>query len=286
MIIDTHAHVYPKTYLDEMERIGVDPATIKIARNLRASDEPEDMRARLEMMDKAGVDRQVLSLPPQLPTSIEAAVEAARVVRMGNDIYAGLIKEYPVRFLAYGAMPLPHVDESLAAIRYCLDTLGFQGMAANSMIGSCKNLDELIYPSNKLLAPIYDELNRRRAILYFHPTGCGACSPMVNSASLEWVTGAPIEDQLVILHLLRADIPSRYPDMRLHLAHLGGDIPFLAQRIQDNFEDWGSFKHSPGKICARSGWTPPIFTVHPCGWRWKPMARKSHVRQRLSLLPG
>lgn len=156
---------------------------------------------------------------------------------MGNDIYAGLIQEYPVRFMAYGAMPLPHVDESLKAIRYCLDTLGFQGMAANSMIGNCKNPDKLIYPGNELLEPIYDELNRRRAILYFHPTGSGACSPMVNSASLEWVTGAPIEDQLVILHLLRADIPTRYPDIKLHIAHLGGDIPFLAQRIQDNFED-------------------------------------------------
>lgn len=71
MIIDTHAHVYPKTYLDEMERIGVDTATIKIARNLRASDEPEDMQARLEMMDKAGVDMQVLSLPPSSPLRLK-----------------------------------------------------------------------------------------------------------------------------------------------------------------------------------------------------------------------
>ena len=62
MIIDSHAHVYPADYLDRLERIGVDPATTQVARDLRASSEPEDIAARLRQMDDAGVDVQVLSV--------------------------------------------------------------------------------------------------------------------------------------------------------------------------------------------------------------------------------
>ena len=53
------------------------------------------------------------------------------------------------------------------------------------------------------------------------------------------------EDAIATLHLLKADIPHKYPNIRFHIAHLGGDLAFLAQRIEDNYEDWDSFEHSP-----------------------------------------
>ncbi|WP_345494020.1 amidohydrolase family protein [Nocardia callitridis] len=82
-------------------------------------------------------------------------------------------------------------------------------------------------------------------MLYIHPTGCGASSPMINGQGLEWVVGAPIEDSLAVLHLLKADAPRRFPNIRWHIAHLGGDLAFLARRIEDNFEDWHAFESSP-----------------------------------------
>lgn len=59
------------------------------------------------------------------------------------------------------------------------------------------------------------------------------------------VTGAPVEDALAVLHLLKADIPDRFPRIRFHIAHLGGDLPFLARRLEDNYEDWDAFGSSP-----------------------------------------
>ena len=61
---------------------------------------------------------------------------------------------------------------------------------------------------------------------------------MINQADLAWVNGAPVEDATAVLQLLKAEIPHRYPNIRFHIAHLGGDLAFLSQRLEDNFEDW------------------------------------------------
>ncbi|AOS61687.1 amidohydrolase family protein [Actinoalloteichus hymeniacidonis] len=236
--IDAHAHVYPADYLDRLESIGVDPATTKVARNMKASDDDADLSARLRMMDAAGVQVQVISAVPQLPMvdDAEAARDAAQLV---NDTYATILQRHPNRFVAYGAIALPHIDESLQQIAYGLDDLGFAGIGITSLV------QQTISPADARFEPVFAELNRRGAIVYLHATGNGARCPMINAQGLEWAVGAPIEDGLALLHLLKADIPARYPGIRFHIAHLGGDLPFLAQRIEDNYEDWHAFPSSP-----------------------------------------
>lgn len=239
-VIDTHAHVYPAAYLDHLESIGIPSASTRIARDMQADITDDDMSARLAMMDTAGVSTQVLSVTPQLPMvdDRDAAVAACRLV---NDEYARIVDRYPGRFLVYGAAPLPHMNEAAAEVGNCLDERGFAGMAMTTIVRND------MYPSDPALDPFFTELNARDAILYIHPTGCGASSPMITSKNLEWVTGAPIEDALAVLHLLKANVPERFPRIKFHIAHLGGDLAFFAQRIEDNFEDWGAFGSSPAE---------------------------------------
>ncbi|MBS5947865.1 MAG: amidohydrolase family protein, partial [Winkia neuii] len=162
-VIDTHAHVYPAKYLDFLEQIGVDPDSTAIARDMNASDEAD---------------------------------EAARMV---NDIYAGLIRKYPGRFLAYGAIPFLHPQKAVQQIGYCMDELGFVGIAINSLLP-----DPQMAITDEQFAPIFAELDRRHAPLYIHPTGMSAhCAPMANQG-LAWVNGAPVEDAIAALHLLKA----------------------------------------------------------------------------------
>lgn len=240
-VVDSHAHIYPARYLDKVEEIGVSPDTTAIARNMRASTEPDEMNARIRMMDTAGVDIQVLSATPQVPL-VANATGAAEATRMVNDIYRQVIEDHPGRFLAYGAIPLNHPDKSLEEIRYCLDELGFVGIAINTVLD-----DPRAAITDDRYRPVFEELNRRGSILYVHPTGAGAHSPPISEHGLEWVNGAPVEDAIASLQLLQADYPARYPDLRFHIAHLGGDLPFLSQRIEDNYEDWGSFPKSPAE---------------------------------------
>lgn len=237
-VIDTHAHLYPRAYLDRLESIGVDPASTRVARDLRAGTEHDDMSARLEMMDAAGVAVQVLSAVPQVPM-VDDAARAADAARMVNDIYAQTISDHPGRFLAYGAIALPHIDESIGQIAYCLDELGFAGIGITTLVQGS------LSPADKRFDPVFAELDRRGATTYLHATGNGANCPLINDHHLEWVNGAPVEDAIAVLHLLRADIPARFPHIRFHIAHLGGDLPFLARRIEDNYEDWNAFSSSP-----------------------------------------
>ncbi|UVI36651.1 amidohydrolase family protein [Brevibacterium spongiae] len=76
---------------------------------------------------------------------------------------------------------------------------------------------------------------------------------MFADAGLAWVNGAPVEDATAVLHLLKADVPRRFPHIRFHIAHLGGDLAVLFQRIEDNFADWDAFPSSP-QTALRSMW--------------------------------
>ncbi|WP_347955807.1 amidohydrolase family protein [Gordonia aichiensis] len=243
-IIDTHAHVYPSRHLDAIERLGVDPDSTRIARGLAADSSPDDMALRLEWMDRAGVDAQVLSVMPQgaFGSDADAVAETARLV---NDEYAELLAKYPDRFYAYANLPLPHVDASIAELRRTLALPGFLGVSVPTVFPDGSGLGAAA------LDPIWAELDRHHAVVNVHPTGQGACSPLIADSGLAWVNGAPVEDATAVLHLLKADVPGRFPHIRFHIAHLGGDLAFLSQRIEDNYADWDAFPSSPNAALRR-----------------------------------
>ncbi len=245
-VVDTHAHVYPSEHLDAIEALGVDPASTKIARGMHADATTADMTARLEWMDRAGVDAQVLSVMPQGAFSSDAEAVAGAAASV-NDIYARLIEEYPGRFFAYAHLPLPHVTESIAEIRRILEVPSFLGASVPTVFPDGTAL------SDPGLDEIWAELDRQETVVNIHPTGQGACSPLIADAGLAWVNGAPVEDTTAVLHLLKADVPRRFPRIRFHIAHLGGDLAVLFQRLEDNFEDWGAFASSP-QAALRSMW--------------------------------
>ena len=235
MRIDTHAHLWPVEYLDFLDKSG--EHITEIARNIRATASPEDLKARFAMMDNAGVHKQVLSATPQLVQTADAATCLAGS-RMINNNYADLVHRYPDRFMAYGAVPLPHVDEAIFKGRRCVEELGFCGIAISTLVaGKTIAADAFL--------PFYAEMDRLGAVVYVHPTGCGALSPMITDFKLDWVVGAPFEDSLATLQLLKADIPHKYPNIKFHIAHLGGSLAFLMQRIEDNFSNWKAFPRSP-----------------------------------------
>ncbi|MEW6862395.1 amidohydrolase family protein [Trueperella pyogenes] len=243
MIIDSHAHVYPADYLDFLEEIGVDPESTKVARDLRASSEPADLADRLSQMDHAGVDVQVLSAVPQLPIVPDADAALAAAV-MVNDRYRTILAEHPSRFLAYGALPVPHVQASLRELERIATWEGFVGICLPTTIGDV-TLDDPV------LNPLWEALDALSSRVYIHPAGVGAQSPLITDHGLTWVNGAPIEDGIAVLHLLKANVPARFPAIRFHIAHLAGDLLFLAQRIEDNYNHWGAFERSPRESLLR-----------------------------------
>ena len=81
--------------------------------------------------------------------------------------------------------------------------------------------------------PLYAELNRRGAVLNYHPIQNGICSPMINDYRFTVSVGASLEDTAIVLHLIARRVPERYPNIKYVVPHLGGIIPMLLQRLDN-----------------------------------------------------
>jgi predicted TIM-barrel fold metal-dependent hydrolase len=176
------------------------------------------------------VDMQILSVSGQLPYFAKES-DAVDAARLGNDIYARIVREYPKRFAAFACTPLPHVQASIAETRRALDELGMVGVTTGTVV-----------LGKSIADPAFDgffaELNRRKAVLFIHPIGGSLGSQLIESTNLVWPVGAPLEDTVCLLQFMQADFPSRFPNIKIILPHLGGFAPFLAARLdqlQDHF---------------------------------------------------
>jgi predicted TIM-barrel fold metal-dependent hydrolase len=252
MRIDIHAHYFPETYLDLLQRFGSEATDM--ARHRGAGGSSDELEARLELMDSAQVQMQVLSVSPQLPYFEDEihAIEAARAI---NDLYADLVRRYPTRFAAFAAAPLPHIDAALAEIERALDQLHMVGVTvATSVLGRS--------PADPEFEPLYAELNRRGAVLYIHPAGVSACSPLIADYGLTWPIGAPIEDTISATQLIFKGIPVRFPHIKIINSHLGGALPMFLQRL-DNQYRWAAPEITePPSAQARRMWYDTVGHFH------------------------
>ncbi|KAA8882055.1 amidohydrolase [Nocardia colli] len=231
MIIDVHTHYLPTSYLPMLKTLtaisstGPAASSTPDARRMLAamSDEPGMIDQRIDMMDDAGVGRQILSPGSMAPYATESrlAVEAAQML---NDSYCELTRSHPNRFSALVSLPLPHIDASLEEMRRGLDELGMVGVAL-----SCSVFDRSTAESE--FEPLYAEMNARGTTLVFHPSQNGICSPFINDYGFTTAAGASLEDTAIVLHLIKRNIPARFPNIKIIIPHLGGLIPMQLARL-------------------------------------------------------
>jgi len=197
---------------------------------------------------------QVLSACPQLPYG-EDAKKTARAARFVNDQYAELVQAHPSRFRAFAALPMPHLDESIGEMGRALDELGMAGVAMNTTVLG----RPLVEPD---FEPVFAELNRRSAVLYLHPAGNSAGSPLIGNYHLTWMVGAPVEDTISIMHLITHGIPTRYPDIKIINSHLGGALPMLLQRADDQYRWEAPDTPERPSVAARRMWYDTVGHGH------------------------
>jgi len=196
------------------------------------------------MMDEAGVGLQVLSPAAGWAPYSDDEGSAVAAAVIGNDLTADLAHRMPDRFKALVSLPLPHVDASLREMRRGLDELGMLGVNIH-----CSVLDRPIVEPEFL--PIYEELNRRHAVVLFHPTGNGICSPLVTDFGLNAAVGTSLEDTLLALHLIARKIPAQFPDITFIVPHLGGPIAMLLERLDNQFSMAQRGLPEPPSVTAR-----------------------------------
>ena len=266
MIVDIHAHYFPKEYNDTLIRIGgrslpeaVRPGTARPIRN----DDLASIPTRLEQMDDAGVQVQVLS-PAASPPYAEKEADAVAAARLINDRYAEVAQKFPGRFAAVVSLPLPHLDASLREMERGLDQLGMLGV---SMTCSC--FDRSTAAAE--FEPLYAEMNRRRTVLNYHPIQNGICSPMINDYKFTVSVGASLEDTAIVLHLIARRVPERYPNIKYVVPHLGGLVPMQLQRLDNQAPRQYPDLPEPPSVTARRFYYDTVGHGSPaallCAWK-------------------
>ena len=202
--IDVHHHVVPPQFAD-------DSMPIKIP----------DIETQLQSMDKWQIRTAMTSLTPRV---ILKNMHQLRVVaRTCNEFQARMVLEHPSRFGSFALLPLPDVDGALEEITYALDILHLDGVGLFSSVSDR-------YLGDPLFDPVFEELNRRSAVVFIHPTHCEAPT-VTNLGAPPFVVEYVFDTTRAIVNLIFTGTLKRYPDIRLIVAHGGGAVPYLAQRI-------------------------------------------------------
>ena len=208
--IDVHHHIMPPAYMSE----------IAAARLGSAAKWTAEMS--IEDMDKSGIAKSVLSLI-QPSVWLGDVTQARRLARETNDYGAKLVKDHPGRFGLFAALPLPDAEGSLKEIEHSLDGLKADGIGLMTSYGNK-------WLGDPLFAPVWEELNRRRAVVYTHPLSPDCCRnliPGVSTGTIEYAT----DTTRTIASLVFSGTAARYPDIRWIFSHSGGTMPFLLSRF-------------------------------------------------------
>lgn len=213
--IDIHRHVSPPFYLDAIK--GIYP---KAFPPMLAAWTPESC---LEDMDAAGIELGVLSMPARPGVHFGDDMGARTFCRETNEYMAGLRRSHPGRFGMFAALPLPDIEGSIAELRYALDVLKAEGVAASTSYGST-------YLGDASFAPLWSELDQRAAIVFTHPTD-SACCPNPVPQMHETVVEFGADTARTIGSLVFSGTATRFPNIRFVFSHGGGSMPFAIDRF-------------------------------------------------------
>jgi predicted TIM-barrel fold metal-dependent hydrolase len=220
-LIDTHAHCIPRALREALVEAGHE----------RPDGFPHIPRwepaSALEQMDELGIDTAILSVSsPGIHLGGDAA--ARTLARTINEEVADLVRERPDRFGLFATLPLPDIDGSLAELVYAMDELGADG------VGVLTNHNGL-YLGDPRLEELFAELNRRRAVVFVHPT-----SPVDGEASALGYAKPMMEfifdTTRAIVNLAVQGTLARCPGVTVLVSHAGAALPMLADRVDGFLE--------------------------------------------------
>ena len=202
--IDVHHHVVPPQYADESMPIT-----------------PPDIDEQLQSMDRWHIQSALTSLTPRVV--LKNLHRLRQVARDCNEFQARMVRDQPARLGAFALLPLPDVDGALEEIAYALDVLRLDGVGLFSSVADR-------YLGDAALDPVFDELHRRKAAVFIHPTHCEA-PEHTRLAAPPFVVEYVFDTTRAVVNLIYSGTLKRCPDIRFIVAHGGGTVPFLAQRI-------------------------------------------------------
>jgi predicted TIM-barrel fold metal-dependent hydrolase len=223
-LIDTHHHFYPPEY----QKLWLDWEDRRAIPHFAGQAAWSKVKA-IEDMDQAGIRVSVLSIAstPGVWFNLDAE-KASRLARDCNDFAAEMMRDNPGRFGLFATLSMLDIDRTLKEIEYALDTLKAHGVGLQTNYGD-KWLGDATFK------PVFDELNRRKAVVYVHPLVASCCAQL-DIGAFPAVIEVPHDTTRTITSLLLSGGLVRWRDIEWLFSHAGGTMPMMAGRIESFYE--------------------------------------------------
>ena len=212
--IDVHVHHGSPGWISGMPKSEVSPAVASLSK--------WPISRMLEEMDRAGTHAGMLSLTAPGIWFGDAA-QSRKLARDSNEYFAKLVADHPSRFGFYAVLPLPDVEGSLQEIAYGLDTLKADGIELFTSNGGK-------YLGDPSFEPVFQELNRRKAVVFVHPPTARCCVNLVPGVP-DTVVEAQTDTTRAIAGMIFSGASQRFPDIRMIFVHAGGTMASVNERL-------------------------------------------------------
>jgi predicted TIM-barrel fold metal-dependent hydrolase len=213
--IDVHHHIVP-------------PAQAAALTAGRSTNPPRwSVAMSLDDMEKGGVATSITSVvnPGVWFGKVDEA--SRKLARECNEYAAKLEQDHPGRFKTFAVIPLPDTEGSLREIEFALDVLKAEGIALFTVYSGK-------YLGDPAFLPVFQELNRRKAVVYTHPTVPDCCANLVKGVPVSTLEYAHDTTRTIAsLVFGEANTALKCPDVRFIWSHSGGTLPILTSRFEE-----------------------------------------------------
>jgi aminocarboxymuconate-semialdehyde decarboxylase len=234
-IVDFHNHYYPPEYMRALSSESVVRVTTDADGNPCVHYPGDynilvpghrDIEYRQRVLDEHGVDTQVLSFTTP-GVHVEPPAVAVRLAREVNDAFAREVRARKGRFTALATLPLNDPAASVAELERAMNDLGLPGAMVFSNVNHVALADERY-------APLWKKADELGAVIYIHPTHPAGVEAMLDYWLMPLV-GFLMDTTLAASKLVFSGVVRRHPRIRWVLTHMGGAIPYLAERLDRGY---------------------------------------------------
>ena len=250
LTIDTHHHMLPDFFYQETNDShapvgGLAPMTWT-------------KETSVSFIDDAGIDIAVLSVSTP-GVHVGDDQKARKLARRCNEFLAEIIQQRPDRFAGFACLPLPDVDGSLNELAYATDELGLDGVVAFTNANG-------VYLGDARLEPVFEELERRKCVVYVHPNA--SPDPSAHALGLpDNLIDFTTDTNRVVSQLHYTNRFARTPSVRYIFSHAGGSIPYMAARFaiidEMGFVPGGDVRGTAAAMFRRMYWDTALSVSDP-----------------------
>lgn len=260
LIIDVFNHFYPKEYIEALPR-PLPNVVIYRSSTLKGI---TDLDYRLALMDKYGVDMQILSLPNPTLDDLDVSIQALKkIMSAANDGISRLAEHSHGRFAGIATVSLLDVGEAIDELERSVKDLGLLGVQVLSNVKG-EPLDSPEFD------PFYSKLCQLGSNMWIHHAYMRKTYDWVNEYDLNRIMGWAIDTSLAMFRIVRGGVLEKYPDLKVITHHMGALIPLMAGRINDMIMGQGKDGAPPAPLRRTPMEYMKMFYVDTAVGMWRP----------------